>query len=92
MNKECRTCAEEYHTNHLSISGQCPWCVEKEMFAEFARNAGLLWYPDPSGERYLYSLDGKRCCKKNERVEFIDELWDALVRAKGGDKALMIDQ
>jgi hypothetical protein len=87
----CPLCREEY--DELPQGGVCRWCEEKAAFSAFARSCGLTRFPDPSGERYVYDLNG-RCegkkGKKGENVRLIDELWNALVRAKGGGKDLLI--
>ena len=54
-----------------------------KQFALFAEENGLNKYPHPHGERYLFKTDGDCAGKKSENVEFIDDLWDALARAKG---------
>lgn len=59
-------------------------------FAAFAQKCGLNYYPDPDGGRYLYALADGTSCKKSEYAEFIDELWNALVRARGGDRKFLI--
>lgn len=65
--------------------------TREELFAAFARDNGLSMYPDPTGERYLFPAEGaENCCKKNEHVELIDELWNALVKAKGGSEDLLL--
>ncbi len=63
---------------------------ERQRFADFARSCGLTRFPRPDGERYVYYLGGDCAGKKSEQSDFMDELWDALVRAKGGDKSLLL--
>lgn len=63
--------------------------ARRKAFEDFARSCGLTMYPDPGGERYLYGVDGAGSCKKSEYAGFMDELWNALVRAKGGENLLL---
>lgn len=76
--KDCNVCGCECDDN-----GECPVCKKAE-FAVFAKKMGLTRYPDPTGERYVYNLDGSCDGKKSECTDFIDELWNALARAKKG--------
>lgn len=87
----CKSCGDKYDAPQ-SPDGVCERCRRKARFAAFAAACGLECYPDPAGERYLYDLDGGCAGKKGERVGFMDDLWDALVRAKGGDASLLIDR
>ena len=63
----------------------------EQKFAAFAKECGLKHYPDPNGDRYLYRVDGEYGGKKSERLDFMDALWQALVKAKGGNDELLID-
>lgn len=67
------------------VNGKCLDCERKQAFADFARKCGLDSYPDPTGERYMYDLDGRCCGKKIECVDSIDDLWNALARVMGRD-------
>ena len=88
--KACSVCHEQYEDGQISDSGACYRCNELERFAAFAKRCGLARFPDPSGERYVYRLDGRIDGKKSEHVDLIDELWNALVRARGGDEDLLV--
>ena len=57
----------------------------QQKFADFAKECGLTEFPDPDGERYVYRTDLSLYGKKIECTELIDELWNALARAKGRD-------
>ncbi len=72
-------------------NGLCVSCVQKANFAAFAQACGLTCYPDPTGERYVYHLDGSCAGKKGECLHVINELWNALVAAKGAPAVLRID-
>lgn len=85
----CTICSDEYEGIDL-IDGKCRWCRKKELFAQFAKSCGLKWYPDPTGERYLYSCNGGCVLKKSEHVSYMEELWNALVKASGGSDDLML--
>jgi hypothetical protein len=87
--KKCKVCKYEYDREDVE-SGVCRGCAAKRRFGDFARSCGLARFPDPSGERYVYNADGSFAGKKGEETDLIDELWDALVRAKGGDPALLL--
>ena len=50
-----------------------------EAYQEVAKSLGLTRYPSPDGERYVYNLAGECVGKKNENIDFIDELWQVLV-------------
>lgn len=76
----CSTCKDLYPSEDIA-DGKCVFCRDKEKFAVFAKSCGLDAFPDPSGERYLYNLDGSVRCKKSEHSGFMDELWNALVHA-----------
>ncbi len=80
--RHCVRCEEEFAD--LNADGACPDCAASvtrtRLFQEFARSFGLTLYPDPDGDRYVYHTDGKCAGKKGENVEFMDELWNALVR------------
>ena len=78
----CAACGDVYEVG-LIEDGVCCFCKEREEYAALARECGLTRYPDPSGERYVYYLDGKNAGKKSENTDFIDELWDALRRLRG---------
>lgn len=82
--KECEKCDRT-----LADDGTCPNCIRVKKFRAFAMSNGLTRYPDPSGERYVCGLDGS-VRKKSESAGFMDELWDVLVKAKGGDKTLFL--
>lgn len=84
----CKVCHDEYGDSGVTDS-VCCWCAHKSKFAEFAKSCGLKRFPDPTGERYVYLLNGQCAGKKSEEIDFIDELWAALVRATGGDKSLI---
>jgi hypothetical protein len=88
--KKCKTCGDRYEKADIAPDGVCRFCAEKKAFAAFAGSCGLTRYPDPSGERYVYGLDGTCDGKKSECVAFMDELWNALVRARGGDEGLLL--
>ena len=85
---KCSACGDEFEPDFVK-GGKCGFCRRREDFAAFARQCGLKRYPDPSGERYVYRLDGKCAGKKSENINFIDELWNALVRSNGGDDGLL---
>jgi hypothetical protein len=74
----------------ITPSGSCWRCARAERFSAFAASCGLTRFPDPSGERYLYRLHGAIAGKKSEWVDFMDDLWNALVRAKGGADDLLL--
>lgn len=58
--------------------------MEREWeFAEFAKECGLTRFPDPSGDRYVYNLKCDIMGKKGEEIGLMDELWNALAKAKG---------
>lgn len=75
---------------YLTPEGVCESCADLAKFAAFAKTCGLTRFPDPSGERYVYRLDGRLAGKKSECPDFMEELWDALVRAKGGGGDLIL--
>ena len=87
---KCRVCSDDYEAAGITAGGSCRWCAEKERFAGFARACGLDTYPDPSGGGYLYGVDGDGFWKKIERTAFMNDLWNALVRAKGGNDSLLL--
>ena len=91
---ECQNCSQGFDDDYRSERSLCCiWCARKKAFADFAQNAGLEVYPDPTGERYLYSVDGKDTYKKSERAgRTINELWNALVRATGSDPSLILGE
>jgi len=80
---ECKTCSEEICEDEMATEKDCRWCVRKKAFASFASECGLERYPCPTGERYVYRLDGSCDGKKGECVDFMDDLWDALAKSKG---------
>lgn len=82
----CKEC-QEYFDN--PAENLCPCCLRTTLFAAFAKSCGLTRFPDPTGERYVYNADGSCDGKKSECTGFIDDLWAALVKAKGGDKSLI---
>lgn len=84
IEKLCPDCSEEMR------DGECLWCNQKRRFSEFALQHGLSHYPDPAGERYLYSSAGDGCCKKSEFPKFVDLLWNAMVMAAGGGDDLLV--
>lgn len=86
---ECTQCEDTYPTAYMEGT-VCRFCKGKALFAEFAKSCGLELYPDPTGERYVYRLDGRCEGKKIECVELIDKLWNALVKAKGADANLLV--
>lgn len=91
--KPCVACGDLYEESELGPGGVCFSCAERHKFtdfADFARLCGLTRYPEPRGERYVYFLDATCAGKKSENTDFIDELWDALVRARGGDASLLL--
>lgn len=90
--QQCVKCGDKYSLDVMKDS-KCWHCRTEERFTAFARECGLECYPDPSGERYVYHLGGDCAGKKSECVHLIDDLWNALVRAKGkeGD-GLMIGE
>lgn len=81
----CKKCDDPYPPEYMTESGMCEGCVGKEKFAAFAKECGLESFPRPDGERYVYNTDGSLRGKKGECTDFIDELWNALARAKGRD-------
>lgn len=81
--KACAICRDEYDDADVTPEGACLSCARKTAFASFAASCGLSRFPDPSGERYVYRTDGKFAGKKGECVDLMDDLWDALCRAKG---------
>lgn len=85
---DCKVCTDQYPKDVL-VDGVCIFCRRKSQFADFARKCGLQAYPSPSGERYVYRLDGKLLGKKSEEIDFIDELWAALVRTNGASDELI---
>jgi hypothetical protein len=80
---KCHICGDQYDQADITPSGSCRWCARVERFSAFAASCGLTRFPDPSGERYLYRLNGDIAGKKSECLDFMDDLWNALVRAKG---------
>lgn len=64
--------------------------MEREQeFAEFAIECGLTRFPDPTGERYVYNVDCSFAGKGRPilhlsyvEIDLMDELWNALARAK----------
>ncbi len=62
------------------------------LFRDFARSCGLTRFPEPDGERYVFTLAGDCAGKKSECLDFMDELWNALVRVRGGDESLLLDR
>ena len=87
---KCSACGGSFDKADFVIDGKCGFCRRQEAFAIFARQCGLRRYPDPTGERYVYRLDGRCVGKKSENVNFMDELWNALVRSGGGDDGLLL--
>jgi hypothetical protein len=81
----CVKCGESCDAENMAGPETCRFCHEKGQFAAFAKECGLAMHPDPSGERYVYWLDGRCAGKKVERAGFMDDLWDALARARGRD-------
>ena len=57
--------------------------VIMQEFAAFAVEHGLMRFPDPDGERYVYRTDQSCDGKKVECTDLIDELWNALARSHG---------
>ncbi len=90
--KKCRICHNEYDARDILPGGLCIHCDRQRRFAAFARSCGLTRYPDPSGERYVYTVDGACAGKKSECIDFMDELWNALVEAKGKGGDLLIGE
>jgi hypothetical protein len=86
---QCSVCHEQ--EVEAGDKGICHWCAVKQQFAAFSKQCGLERYPDPTGERYIFRLDGRIDGKKSECIGFMDDLWNALVRAKGGDKGLLLE-
>lgn len=78
---KCVRCGEDAAGN--IGQGTCADCTRHAAFAELAKSVGLDAYPDPSGERYVYDLDGTCAGKKCECEDFVDRLWDALARSRG---------
>lgn len=87
---KCQTCFDEYPADYIGSDGICRHCARKATFSAFALACGLTRFPDPAGERYVYRLNGKLAGKKVEETDFIDELWDALVRTANGDCKLLL--
>lgn len=81
---KCSVCRVSLEADQMQ-GDTCRWCTTKAKFSAFAEKCGLTRYPDPDGERYVYGLDGRVTGKKIEEEDFIDELWNALVRMAGGD-------
>lgn len=79
---KCAKCEEEYKADQM-VGDVCCWCERQQVFAAFAKECGLDKYPDPTGERYVYDLDGSCAGKKVEVIEFMDELWNALAAKCG---------
>ena len=76
----CKTCGED----SKQMSGEmCSHCHRKKEFADFAEECELTRFVDPTGERYVYCVDGSLAGKKVEETDFMDELWNALAKAKG---------
>ncbi len=86
---KCKVCRDTFEPE-LVDKGVCRWCREKTAFSKFAKTCGLTRYPAPSGERYVYKTNGDCDGKKGECTDLMDELWNALVRAKNGDESLII--
>lgn len=84
----CEKCGDQFESGQMCGS-MCRWCQENSRFAAFAASCGLTRYPDPSGERYVYRLDGSCDGKKGECTDFIDELWNALAEAKNETACLV---
>lgn len=77
----CIKCGDDYDKDQMR-GETCRWCAEKKRFAEFALECGLDCFVDPRGERYVYNLDGSCAGKKSEEIDFMDDLWNALAKAK----------
>lgn len=76
----CRECGKDIKGDACEYL----YCKRVKEFRVFAKSEGLLFFPQPGGERYLEPVsDDHYGMKKSERVKTIDELWDALVKAKG---------
>lgn len=89
--KECPICGDSYPADYFpGETGTCLFCLQKQRFSAFAESCGLSLYPDPSGERYVFRVDGQCEGKKSESIHLIDELWNALVRAKDGAAELLL--
>ncbi len=88
--KQCPSCGDSFPPEYFD-GESCRFCVKRKRFSDFARSCGLACYPDPDGERYVYHLDGDCAGKKSECIHLIDDLWNALVKAKGGPQTLMVD-
>lgn len=86
--RKCPVCNGVYDDEDFTEAGPCD---EKQRFGAFAISCGLTRYPDPSGERYVYKTDGTLAGKKIECIDLIDELWNALVKAKGGAPHLKLE-
>ena len=90
---KCRVCRDEFdQLNGPTSSGACRSCARKKLFAAFAKACGLKRYPDPTGERYVYRTNGDLDGKKSECVDFMDELWNALVRAENANSDLLLNR
>lgn len=89
----CSRCYED--VKKVNADGLCAGCEDRvareKAFATFANGCGLSRFPHVYGERYVYNVDFTLAGKKSECTDFIDELWNALVRAKSGDKTLLIN-
>lgn len=79
----CKTCGEDYEQNQIIVGEICIYCHRQKEFANFAKECELTRFVDPRGERYVYRVDGSCAGKKVEETDFMDELWNALVKAKG---------
>lgn len=82
---KCDNCHDVFDEGQM-VGKVCRWCERKLVFADFAKSMGLTRYVDPTGERYVYSLDGSCDGKKVECIDFMDELWNAMARFVGRDE------
>lgn len=91
--KDCVRCEEEFQFSELNTDGACINCAalvaREKLFKEFASSHGITRFLDPTGERYVYNADGSFAGKKGECVEFMDELWNALVRSVNREDLLI---
>ncbi len=77
---KCKTCRDDFEPSQMT-GDVCRWCADKKRFADFAKKCKLKRFPDPTGERYVYNVNGTLAGKKVEETDFIDELWNALARS-----------
>ena len=93
VEEKCKVCRENVcDVGVLSATGVCWLCEKEAAFAAFAQSCGLTRFPEARGERYVRFLDLKSAGKKAENTDFIDELWNALVRTNHGADSLLLPE